>query len=241
MIKFSTSPFLYKINYLIKHNANIFIIFAFLKFQITKIFFNHFRSKEKRKNKMAIKDKRITHDFFSMNSYDWKKNLKEYLGKDTKYLEVGSFEGISAYFIHKYLKPKKMYCVDTWKGSNEHGPETIFTTVESNFDNNLKDIKNLIKYKNTSDDFFSNNKLIFDIVYIDGLHKYYQVKKDLINALKFLDRDGIIICDDYFWNLDADKKDIPIGAINEIVNKNNLKIVAVTVNQIFLKKSFKKN
>ena len=51
MIKFSTSPFLYKINYLIKHNANIFIILAFLKFQITKIFFNQFRAKEKRKNK----------------------------------------------------------------------------------------------------------------------------------------------------------------------------------------------
>ena len=62
------------------------------------------------------------------------------------------------------------------------------------------------------------------------------MKKDLNNALKYLEKDGIIICDDYFWNLDGDKLEKPISAINEIVNENSLKIVAVTTNQIFLKK-----
>ena len=76
----------------------------------------------------------------------------------------------------------------------------------------------------------------FDIIYIDRLHRYHQVKKDLNNALKYLKEDGIIICDDYFWNLDRHKLELPISAINEAVNKNNLKIVAVTTNQIFLKK-----
>ena len=62
------------------------------------------------------------------------------------------------------------------------------------------------------------------------------MKKDLNNALKYLKEDGIIICDDYFWNLDGHKLEIPISAINEVVNENSLKIVAVTTNQIFLKK-----
>ena len=62
------------------------------------------------------------------------------------------------------------------------------------------------------------------------------MKKDLNNALKYLKEDGIIICDDYFWNLDRHKLELPISAINEAVNENNLKIVAVTTNQIFLKK-----
>ena len=62
------------------------------------------------------------------------------------------------------------------------------------------------------------------------------MKKDLNNALKYLKEDGIIICDDYFWNLDGHKLEIPISAIKEAVNENNLKIVAVTTNQIFLKK-----
>ena len=63
------------------------------------------------------------------------------------------------------------------------------------------------------------------------------MKKDLNNALKYLKKDGIIICDDYFWNLDGNKEDIPVQAINEVVIESDLKIVAITVNQIFLKKN----
>ena len=63
-MKYETSPFLYKINYLIKHKACASIILAFLKFKITKPFFNTFRSKEKKKYKVIIKDKLLTNDFF---------------------------------------------------------------------------------------------------------------------------------------------------------------------------------
>ena len=203
-MKFETSPFLYRLNYLIKHRACTSIIFAFLRFKITKPFFNILRSKEK---------------------------------KNISYLEIGSFEGISAYFIYKFFENKSIHCVDTWQGSNEHGKDTNFKDVEFKFDNNLKNIENLYKYKNTSDVFFDNNQNFFDIIYIDGLHEYSQVKKDLNNALKCLKEDGIIICDDYFWNTDGDKMEIPISAINEIVDENSLKIVAVTTNQIFLKKN----
>ena len=233
-MKFSTSPFLYKLNYLIKHKANLPIILAFFKFQISKPFFNHIRSKEKRNYKIIIKDKKITHDFFSLNTFDWKKNLKKYKNRNIRYLEIGSFEGISSYFISEYLMLKEIYCVDTWEGSPEHH-QINFKNIELNFDNNSKDIKNLKKFKTTSDDFFIKDKEDFDIIYVDGLHTYNQVKKDLINALKALKSDGIIICDDYLWNLDGDKSDIPVQAINEIVREFNLKIIAVTANQIFLK------
>ena len=236
-MKFETSPFLYKLNYLIKHEACTSIILAFVKFQITKPFFNIFRSKEKKKFKAMIKKKLVTHDFFSINAFDWKKNLKKYTKKNISYLEIGSFEGISAYFVYKFFKNKSIHCVDTWQGSHEHGKDTNFKDVEFKFDNNLKNIEKLNKYKSTSDIFFNNNQNFFDIIYIDGLHKYYQVKKDLNNALKYLKEDGIIICDDYLWKLDGDKLDIPINAINEIVSKNSLIIVAVTANQIFLQKN----
>ena len=234
-MKFETSPFLYKLNYLIRHKASASIILAFLRFKIAKPLFNTFRSKEKKKYRIIIKDKLVTHDFFSINVFDWKKNLKDYKKKNISYLEVGSFEGISAYFAHTFFKNKKIYCVDTWK--DEPGNDTNFKDVELKFDNNLKNIDNLNKYKGNSDSFFDNNQIFFDIIYIDGLHKYYQVQKDLNNALKYLKEDGIIICDDYFWNLGGDKLEIPIRAINEVVNENNLKIVAVTANQIFLKKN----
>ena len=235
-MKYETSPFLYKINYLIKHKACASIILAFLKFKITKPFFNTFRSKEKKNNKEKIKDKLITHDYFSINVFDWKKNLRRYKKKEISYLEVGSFEGISAFFAHTFFQNKNIHCVDPWGDGYEPGNDTNFDDVEFKFDNNLRNIKKINKHKKTSDSFFDDNQIFFDVIFIDGLHTYYQVKKDLNNALKFLKEGGIIICDDYFWNLDGHKLEIPILAINEVVNKNSLKIVAVTANQIFLKK-----
>ena len=50
--------------------------------------------------------------------------------------------------------------------------------------------------RKTSDDFFLENKINFDLVFIDGLHEYKQVKNDIINSLKFLNKDGIILVHD---------------------------------------------
>ena len=47
-----------------------------------------------------------------------------------------------------------------------------------------------------SDDFFSTNKDKFDLVFIDGLHIYEQVKKDILNSLKCLKKNGIILVHD---------------------------------------------
>ncbi len=47
-----------------------------------------------------------------------------------------------------------------------------------------------------SDEFFSQNSKIFDVIFIDGLHTYEQCQKDCINSLKFLRDDGIIFLHD---------------------------------------------
>ena len=47
--------------------------------------------------------------------------------------------------------------------------------------------------RKTSDDFFQDNKQNFDIIFIDGLHHYEQVKKDINNSLKFLNKNGFKI------------------------------------------------
>ena len=85
--------------------------------------------------------------------------------------------------------------------------------------------------KATSDKFFSENKEKFDCVFIDGLHLYYQVKKDIINSVNALSSGGIILLHDclpnnvfeqavprcqYKWNGDVWK------AIVEIRTKKNL-------------------
>jgi hypothetical protein len=48
----------------------------------------------------------------------------------------------------------------------------------------------------TSDDFFKTNKEKFDLVFVDGLHVYDQVKRDIINSLEVLNNNGAILIHD---------------------------------------------
>jgi hypothetical protein len=50
--------------------------------------------------------------------------------------------------------------------------------------------------RDTSDNFFKMNNKKFDIIFIDGLHEYDQVKKDINNSLLFLNDDGVIFLHD---------------------------------------------
>ena len=105
-------------------------------------------------------------------------------------------------------------------------------------------------FRGTSDKFFAQNKSNFDCIFIDGLHEYDQVKKDIINSIKFLNKNGIIILHDclppsithqrvprtrYSWNGDVWKaiveartwKDVDIYTVlsdqglGVIINKDN--------------------
>jgi len=58
--------------------------------------------------------------------------------------------------------------------------------------------------KMTSNDFFIQNKIIFDCIFIDGLHTYEQARKDMLNSIKFLHPNGVIVVHDCLplkiWN-----------------------------------------
>lgn len=68
--------------------------------------------------------------------------------------------------------------------------------------------------KMTSDDFFSSNTDTFDVIFIDGLHTYQQVRKDIINSLNSLTSNGWIALHDMLprdW-LEAHVPNISLGA-----------------------------
>ena len=56
----------------------------------------------------------------------------------------------------------------------------------------------------TSDEFFKNNKLFFDLIFLDGLHTYEQTIKDIYNSLNHLKKNGLIVIHDCLpkkiWN-----------------------------------------
>jgi hypothetical protein len=51
-------------------------------------------------------------------------------------------------------------------------------------------------FKMTSDDFFAQNKNMYDIIFVDGLHIFDQAYRDIVNSLRFLNVRGTIIVHD---------------------------------------------
>lgn len=52
-------------------------------------------------------------------------------------------------------------------------------------------------HRELSDDFFQRNKEKFDVIFIDGLHHYQQVRRDTLNALESLEDGGWIAFHDF--------------------------------------------
>jgi len=50
--------------------------------------------------------------------------------------------------------------------------------------------------RTTSDGFFLHNSIVFDVIFIDGLHTYEQIRKDVQNSLNFLNINGFIFLHD---------------------------------------------
>jgi len=50
--------------------------------------------------------------------------------------------------------------------------------------------------RDTSDNFFKYNTQKFDIIFIDGLHHYKQVSRDIKNSINILNKNGFILIHD---------------------------------------------
>jgi len=95
-------------------------------------------------------------------------------------------------------------------------------------------------FRGTSDDFFVQNNQHYDCIFIDGLHEYDQVSKDIKNSLKYLNNDGVIFLHDclpssiskqyvprcrYSWNGDVWK------AIVEVRTWENFDVCTCLIDQ----------
>ena len=227
-----------RIFFLFKSGASINTVLFFLYKKLLNIFLKREIKRFKLNNRIFLEKKKITRDYFSLNAYNFYLCLSK-LKKDFKYLEIGSYEGNSALFVENYFNNAKIYCVDTWSGSNEHANHN-FKIIEKNFNYNVKNKKRIKKIKNTSNKFFSINKILFDVIYIDGYHFAPQVYADCINAWRCLKKNGYLICDDYIWQNYSKIEENPCFAINKFLNeiKKSYELINISNNQIFIKKIF---
>jgi hypothetical protein len=54
----------------------------------------------------------------------------------------------------------------------------------------------LVTYKMTSDQFFEQNRNKYDIIFLDGLHFEDQAALDIVNGMKCLNKEGLIVVHD---------------------------------------------
>lgn len=175
-----------------------------IKFSLTRIVSSSLKRKIKKNSsfeqfKSLIKDKDFSTHWF-LNNY---KILGEFLPKDFNkkfnYLEIGSFEGLSALFVLFYWKNVKATFVDTWETSSDESQflDFNFKNVEKKFDLNLSDFV-FTKIKSTSTEAFTKfkNKLKFDYIYIDGSHNGLDIYNDAVASFNVLNEGGLIIFDD---------------------------------------------
>jgi hypothetical protein len=125
------------------------------------------------------------------------------------------------YFIEKYFKdkklgnigldfssrPKRQFIVQKIIDLKDYNSYLEIGTFKDELFNQIKCKKKVGvdpvsggTIRKTSDQFFLDNKEKFDCIFIDGLHYYNQVKKDISNSIKILNSGGIILLHDCLPN-----------------------------------------
>lgn len=102
------------------------------------------------------------------------------------YLEIGLDDGYNF---------KRIEC------ESKESVDPYFQDDHSKYDLTFNDdlpyeIKSMLTYRMTSDDFFKQNTKTYDIIFIDGLHTEEQVGRDIINSIKILNDNGLIVVHD---------------------------------------------
>jgi len=136
---------------------------------------------------------KFTHEYFPDHIKIWKRFLSPYKGlKDINYLEVGVFEGQSAFWIKENIL--------THKSCKLNLVDYFHPLYEKQFLENLSEVnsENIILHKGQSSEKLRSFKPHqFDIIYIDGGHIAKDIFIDLALAWTLLKFEGTLIIDDY--------------------------------------------
>jgi len=151
----------------------------------------------------------FTKDWFNWAPDVWKQ-LIPHLPERKSFLEIGSFEGMSAVWIVENMMEDggDIVCIDTWEGGAEHVNNEM-DGAELRFDKNIFTVKekfpnrSVIKEKSTSIKALGllahEQHYKFDFIYIDGSHLAKDVLTDACMAWPLLKHNGFMVFDDYAW------------------------------------------
>jgi len=180
----------------------------------------------------------LSNDWFSGKAAHWLGVFDAYglaAAPTLKAFEIGSWEGLSSFFILHTLPNARLTSVDTWEVADEHragatATDGVLSRIKATFDANLSAYHDrLTKYKGTSFSFFNDNTVrnAFDLIYVDGSHHCDDVIVDAIKCFGMLKVGGLMSFDDYLWKYYPRAIENPAAAINAFLKlkKGDYKIV----------------
>lgn len=173
----------------------------------------------------------FTTDWFSHNIPVWQHYLNPLAGKENiAALEIGCWEGRATTWLLTNIlthPTSSITCVDTFTGNHEHKDPNYANSLhnlEQRFRANVDAIgcSNRVHVVPVASDFALCSFYVqpvrpqFDIIYIDGSHMASDVLSDAVLAFKMLNRNGLLIFDDYGWShpTSTHPKDSPKAGID---------------------------
>ncbi|MFC1463695.1 MAG: class I SAM-dependent methyltransferase [Candidatus Brachytrichaceae bacterium NZ_4S206] len=143
---------------------------------------------------------------------NWRIWLADWIGKpEVRFLEIGSYEGRSAvWFLQNVLThpTSTLDCVDLFmgKGSEPRFDHNIHISGRSN---------QVRKHKGRSEAVLLElPRSYFDVIYVDGSHRAADVLLDAVLSWRLLKCGGLMIFDDYLWEMSKPAAQRPQIAID---------------------------
>lgn len=184
--------------------------------------------------KGEVAEYHFTTDWFAQNAPVWTEVLRVYQGTpEIRYLEIGTFEGRSFFWM--------LDNVLTHPTSQAVGIDLFPGDVRTLFDANLAASGHHERVTTIAGD----SKLVlrqlepnsFDIIYVDGSHAAKDVLTDAVLSWILLRNGGVLILDDYNWQVDWPLEFRPRTSIDAFLTvfRNDLEVL-IRQDQVIVRK-----
>lgn len=118
-----------------------------------------------------------------------------FLATNRDVLEVGSFMGLSAFCMA--IVAKSVTCVDTFKANSAGQQQMPDLTTYDTFISAVRRFRNVTHFVGTSEQAAAVIPSDYDMVFLDAMHTYEDVKADLERWWPRIRPGGILVCHDY--------------------------------------------
>lgn len=135
-------------------------------------------------------------------------SLKHSKKKIKNILEIGTFDGANSLLLSKLFPNSNIDTYDLKKNENSfqntyrRNSKKLLREFIKIRTKNLKLSKNVKFIEKNSLSLIGFNKYKYDLIWVDGSHIFPTVAIDISNALRLIDNNGVILCDDIILNSD---------------------------------------